>query len=258
MAGHKVQRRPKITLAEWEYLKELYRKNLPMAEMRAKMKAQFGRSFTAKTITTCYRLGYPIPAWANTPIKELLAEEQKVARGIAREREKAEGAAPFKRQGILDAAEQISIEGQGVRGSFAAAITMLGNLSNLREASLAASKAVGQRIALDVQAGRMSPLDAIELIRRMGQATKAAVEAFHTSQKALRLHFGAPEQIIGLATTGLAEFNGEDMVRELGPELVKAAILDLVEGRTTDAVAAFLEWQDSRERAIDVEPRTVQ
>lgn len=257
MASYKVVRRPKIQQVEWDYLTDLYRRNLSLYEIRREMERKFGRVFSAKTISICYRQGYSTPSWAQIPIKDVLEEEQRVARGMLRE-EKTSEISAYRKAGLLDAAEQLKIEAQGVRGSFAAAITMLGNVSNLRDATLAASKAVGEKIAADVRNNRMAPADAIELIRKMGQATKASVDAFHTSMKALRLHLGAPETILGLNIIGAAEIDGAKIQKELGSEVLRKAVVDLLEGRTTDEVIALIEWQDSHEEAIDVEARTIQ
>lgn len=252
-------RRPRLTRAQWEFLLGQYRMNATTAQIRERFRDQFGRSISAKTLTTAYRRGYHTPDWAKIPIADQIADEQRIARGLEREREKAEGIPGLRKVGNLDAAEQLRVESQGVRGAFAAAITMLGNLSNLSKGSMAVSKAIGERIVADVQANRITTPEALELLRKMSLATKQSVEAFHTSMKTLRLHLGAPEMILGLIPGTVTEFNGADALERLGEKVLKKAIADMLEGRTSDEVIAFMEWQDGVERdTVDVEGRLVQ
>lgn len=246
---------------EWEYMLGLFRQGLNQADVRRAMVDHFGFNFSSELVARYWHRGSPKSEWAKRPMKEIIDEEKQVTRGILRAEEEKQGVPAFRRLAAADAAEQLKIESQGVRGSMGAAITMLGSLSKLRVVAVQVADQVAAKLKQDILANAITVQEGLELLDRLARTTHRVNEAFHVSQKSLRLYFGAPEKILGVtAVGGPSVFDGHRMYEELGEQTVRQAMADMLEGRMTDEVEKFLEWQDrvDREEAISVEARVVQ
>lgn len=202
-----------------------------------------------RTAKRAFLEGWDNPPWAR-PISEVLEEERVAARAASVEVAQATASARARQieereVARLDAAREAGREAQAVRASLSNALSLLANLGQLSQASLAVSRAAAEDMLKEVQAGKLRWRDAMPFLKTLSLVSVRATDQLRESMAAMRLHLGKPEQLVSVLTDGTPTtlVDGKAAVAELGEERMRQALMDIAQGNITPDVRKVIEWQ---------------
>lgn len=197
--------------------------------------------------------GWPNPEWAREPIKNILVEEMRGVRAVANEQAEAvqaqAGAQRIKEreQARLDVLTERSREAHAIRATLSAAITNLATVGTLSKMSVPVAEYTQRKVMESISTGVLKTGEGLSILSKLSALAREAGSNLASSMQMIRLHLGEPNQIIGSVGDPAHKANAVLAYEQLGPELVRKAVIDILDGRVSEEADQLLRWQVEQE-----------
>lgn len=182
----------------------------------------------------------------------MLEEEKVKARALlaseTRELERAQSAKErrvIEADAAFDAVEERAKEARGARAALSTSLLMLGNISAFVSVSGSVARATAEKLLQEVQAGSIGAADGFRYLTRLDNLSKSALTQLEQAMRIVRLHLGEPDSTIGIMSPvgSTWEVDGSTAVSVLGEERLKAAVIDLANGKISTDAELLIDWQ---------------
>lgn len=170
-----------------------------------------------------------------------------------RELERAEASKERKvieADAAFDAVEERAKEAKGARAALSTSLLMLGNISAFVSVSGAVARATAEQLLQEVRSGSVGASDGFRYLTRLDSLSRSALSQLEQAMRIVRLHLGEPDSTIGLvAPAGQTwDVDGATALSVLGEERLKAAVIDLANGKISTDAEVLIDWQASARR----------
>lgn len=209
------------------------------------------------TAIRAWKEGWDFPAWASTPIKQVVLQKQIEARALLqdadRERKLAKEAAK-RRKGRklagLDAAEEKAREATAVRAAMTNAMGLLGITAELSKNALPAIQRAVHRLSATEQ---VSWKQAVKLTSDLSWIANRTHATLKMSMEMLRMHLGEPDKILSVVgeTGQQAKIEAEATIAAMGSEgRFRKGVQDLLDGNMTEEALQLIEIQGASQDGL--------
>lgn len=218
--------------------------------------------------------GYDDPVWARKAVKQLLEEEQQLARAAIEKAEQEKVKEEERRRqetadlARVDAVKERAREAQVVRGSMSAALTVLASALELQNAQLELAKFVSGSILLEAEQGKIEWAEAFDILKQCAGYSSAGLGIARAAMEIQRIHLGtnltdahaAPPSKVEVAEAKAAMtvsattastilgFDHNEALKQFDDdeERVRKAVSDLVLGNLSEDAAKVVDLAAAR------------